>query len=337
MTNDQDLFRELDRTTISKVRIGNGEYIPMKGKETIAIESQIGLKLIYDVLFVPDIDKNLLGIALSRMLKAKRRLGHFHHDVVFYMKKNQIAEGLLDLEKDFPICATCQYGKQTKLLFPKKTSWRATQKLQQVHTDVGGPQKTPSLKESIFKAEMKQVLKMTDLGEMTYFLGIEVHQQQHDIFIYGVEKADEGLFRSMIGCLMYLIATRPDIMYVVSLLSSQVKNFILHGYSDSDWAGCVDDMRSTSGYCFSFGSGIFSWSSKKQEVVAQSTAKAEHVAAIAVVNQVLWLRKLLTDLDMKQEMSTQVFVDNQAAISIANDPVFHGKTKHFKIKLYFLR
>ncbi|RVW24361.1 Copia protein [Vitis vinifera] len=155
----------------------------------------------------------------------------------------------------------------------------------------------------------------------------------------GAEKADEGLFRSMIGCLMYLTSTRPDIMYVVSLLSkfSQVKNFVLHGYSDSDWTGCVDDMQSTSGYCFSFVSGIFSWSSKKQEVVAQSTVEAEYVAAIAAIKQVLWLRKLQTNLDMKQEMSTQVFLDNQTAISIANDPIFHGKTKHFKIKLYFLR
>ncbi|RVW22681.1 putative mitochondrial protein [Vitis vinifera] len=287
MKNDQDLFRELGRTTVSKVRIGNGEYIPMKGKGTIAIESQT-------------------GIALSRMLKTKRRLGHFHHDAVLYMKKNQIAEGLPDLEKDLPICATCQYGKQTKLPFPKKTSWRATQKLQLVHIDVGGPQKTPSLKGrnnvvlvNKFKAEMKQVLEMTDLREMTYFLGIEVHQQQHDIFIYGAEKADEGLFRSMIRCLMSLTAKRLDIMYAISLLSSQVKIFILHGYSDSDWVGCVDDMRSTSGYCFSFGYGIFSWSSKKQEIVAQSTIEAEYVAATVAVNQVLWLRKLLTDLDMK--------------------------------------
>ncbi|RVX06045.1 Copia protein [Vitis vinifera] len=206
----------------------------------------------------------------------------------------QDIEELPEFEKDLPICAICQYGKQTKLSFPKKTSWRATQKLQLVHNDVGGPQKTPSLKGrnnvglvNKFKAEMKQVLEMTDLGEMTYFLGKEVHQQQHDIFIY------------------------------------------------SDWVGCVDDMRSTSG-CFSFGYSIFSWSSKKQEVMAQSTAEAEYVAVVDAVNQVFWFRKLLTDLDMKQEMSTQVFVDNQAAISITNDPVFHGKTKHFKIKLYFL-
>ncbi|RVW66870.1 hypothetical protein CK203_064250 [Vitis vinifera] len=182
MTNNQDLFRELDRTTISKVRIGNGEYIPVKGKGTVAIESQTGLKLIYDVLFVPDIDQNLLSVGqlvekefkvyfedrnciikdaegkevFNIKMKGKsfalnlledehtailqqdsttmfwdRRVEHFHHDDVLYMKKNQIAEGLPDLEKDLPICATCQYGKQTKLPFPKKISWRATQ------TDVG--------------------------------------------------------------------------------------------------------------------------------------------------------------------------------------------------------
>jgi len=118
---------------------------------------------------------------------------------------------------------------------------------------------------------------------------------------------------------------------------SHSHNFKLHGYYDSDWAGCIDDMRSTSGYCFSFGSGVFSWCSKKQEVVAQSTAEAEYVAAVVVVNQALWIRKIMTDLHMKQEESTQIFVDNQAAISIANDLVFHGKTKHFKIKIFLLR
>ena len=177
MTNNQDLFREFDRTTISKVRIGNGEYIPVKGKRTVAIKSQTGLKLIYDVLFVPDINQNLLNVGqlvekgfkvyfedrnciikdveckevFNIKMKGKsfalnlledehvvvlqqdsttmlwhRRLRHFHHDVVLYMKKNQIAEGLPELEKDLPISATCQYGEQTKLSFPKKTSWRAT-------------------------------------------------------------------------------------------------------------------------------------------------------------------------------------------------------------------
>jgi hypothetical protein len=96
-------------------------------------------------------------------------------------------------------------------------------------------------------------------------------------------------------------------------------------------------MKNTSGYCFSFGSGIFSWCSKKQEIIAQSMAEAEYIAATAAANQVLWLRKILADLDMEQRKATKVNVDNQAAIAISNNPIFHGKTKHFKLKCYFLR
>ena len=82
---------------------------------------------------------------------------------------------------------------------------------------------------------------------------------------------------------------------------------------------------------------MFSWNSKKQETVAQSTAEAEFVAATAAVNQALWLKKILIDLNLEQKESTKILVDNQAAISISNNPVFHGKTKHFNIKLFFLR
>ena len=96
-------------------------------------------------------------------------------------------------------------------------------------------------------------------------------------------------------------------------------------------------MRSTSGYCFTFGSGFFSWCLKKQEIVAQSTAEAEFIAATVTVNQAIWLRKILSDLNMEQEKSTKILVDNQATIDISHNPVFYGKTKHFNIQLFFLR
>ena len=95
-------------------------------------------------------------------------------------------------------------------------------------------------------------------------------------------------------------------------------------------------MKSPSGYCFSLGSEIFSWCSKKQDIVAKSTAEAEFVAATATVNQSLWLRKIFGDLHMNQTKGIEVFVDNQFAISISLNSVFHGK-KHFNIKLFFLR
>ena len=73
----------------------------------------------------------------------------------------------------------------------------------------------------------------------------------------------------------------------------------LIGYTDSDWAGSVDDLRSTSGFCFSFGSGVFSWGSKKQNSVAQSTAEAEYVAAASTANQAIWLTRILEDMGEK--------------------------------------
>ncbi|KAA0041382.1 Retrovirus-related Pol polyprotein from transposon TNT 1-94 [Cucumis melo var. makuwa] len=253
-----------------------------------------------------------------------------------------------------------------------------------------------------FKWEMMKMFEMTDLGLMSYFLGIEIKQGQGEVFIcqkkYAKEilkkfkmdeckavstpmnqkeklckeddadKVDEGYFRSLIGCLMYLTATRPDILNAVSILSrfmhcaselhlkaakrviryvkgtsdfgvkfTRGKEFKLIGFSDSDWGSSIDDMRSTLGYCFTLSSGVFSWSSKKQEIVAQSTAEAEFIAATATANQALWLRKILLDLDLKQKKSTEILVDNKAAIAISHNPVFYKKTKHFNIKLFFLR
>jgi len=88
---------------------------------------------------------------------------------------------------------------------------------------------------------------------------------------------------------------------------------------------------------FNLGSGVFCGCSNKQEIVAKSTAEVEFIAATEATNQALWLRKVLLDMNLKQEKCTEVFVDNQAAIAISNNPDFHGKTKHFNIKLFFLR
>ncbi|KAL0534517.1 hypothetical protein IC582_028808 [Cucumis melo] len=167
---------------------------------------------------------------------------------------------------------------------------------------------------------------------------------------------------------MYLTATRPDILNAVSILSrfmhcaselhlkatkrviryvegtsdfgvkfTRGKEFKLIGFSNSDWGGSIDDMRSTLGYYFTLSSGVFSWSLKKQEIVAQSTAEAEFIAATATANQALWLRKILLDLDLEQKKNTEILVDNKAAIAISHNPVFYKKTKHFNIKLFFLR
>ncbi|KAL0455831.1 UNVERIFIED_CONTAM: Retrovirus-related Pol polyprotein from transposon RE2 [Sesamum latifolium] len=112
---------------------------------------------------------------------------------------------------------------------------------------------------------------------------------------------------------------------------------MLVGYTDSDWAGSTDDMKSTSGYTFSLGSGIFSWASKKQATVAQSSAEAQYIAAAATSNQATWLRRILEDMGEKQEEPTTIYYDNKSAIAITKNPVQHNRTKHIDIKYHSLR
>ena len=98
----------------------------------------------------------------------------------------------------------------------------------------------------------------------------------------------------------------------------------------------MDDMKNTSGYVFSLGSGAISWCSKKQQIVAQSSAKAEYISAGLATQQAIWLKTILEDFGEKQEAVT-IHCDNKSAITMAKNPVFHGRTKHIAIKHHFIR
>ncbi|KAG8488558.1 hypothetical protein CXB51_016286 [Gossypium anomalum] len=226
-----------------------------------------------------------------------------------------------------------------------------------------------------FKVQMQKVFEMTDLRILNRFcmsnckiVSTPVAQGEKLTSCGNQKRVDEKEYQSLVGYLLYLTTTRPDIMYAVSLLSrfmhccdvvhfkaakrilryvkgilnygvnfEKVKELKLIRYSDSDWAGSIDDMKSTSRYFFTLGSEVFCWSSKKQQNVAQSTAEAKYIAAAAAINQAIWLRELLCDLNEEQVEATEIRVDNQSAVAIAKNPVFHGKTKHFKIKFHFVR
>ena len=253
-----------------------------------------------------------------------------------------------------------------------------------------------------FKKKMMKEFEMTDMGLMKYFLGIQVRQEKGKIFMCqekyiedllkkyhmdkskpistpmalnerlqqndGVEKIDAKVYRSLVGSLIYLTNTRPDIMHSVSVVSrfmndpskahfsvakrilrylngtkkqgiqyEKEDNCKLVGFTDSDWAGSLDDRKSTSGYIFCLGSNAISWSSKKQKSVALSSAEAEYIAATDSACEAVWLRRILKDLQFDQEESTKIFCDNMSAIAMTKNPVFHARSKHIELRHHFIR
>ena len=90
----------------------------------------------------------------------------------------------------------------------------------------------------------------------------------------------------------------------------------------NDWAGSDEKMMSTSGYCFAMGESIFYWNSKKQSVVAHSTVEAEYIATYVAAKQLIWLRKMLTDLYFDQRSPIKLFCDNTLAIAISKKICF---------------
>lgn len=106
----------------------------------------------------------------------------------------------------------------------------------------------------------------------------------------------------------------------------------LFGYSKSDWAGSWDVTKSISWYFVSTQVQVLSLGLQRSKKLQLNQQKST-----TTVKQVIWLRNILADLGQKQEQSTQIFVDNEATISISLNPVFHGKTKHFNVKLFYLR
>ncbi|KAI5352873.1 hypothetical protein L3X38_005765 [Prunus dulcis] len=115
------------------------------------------------------------------------------------------------------------------------------------------------------------------------------------------------------------------------------KEAMLVGYCDSDWSGCEDDMRSTSGYAFHLGSCVFSWASVKQSSVALSTAEAEYVSAAEATAQAVWLRFVLSDFGEEQVEATPILCDNTSAIAITKNPVHHHRTRHISRRFHFIR
>jgi hypothetical protein len=252
-----------------------------------------------------------------------------------------------------------------------------------------------------FSRIMIQKFEMSMMGELKYFLGFEVKQIQEGTFIsktkyiqdiltkFGMKDAkliktpmgsnghldldtggksvDQNVYRSMIGYLLYLCASRPDIMLSVCMCARfqadpkevhlrtvkrimtylvytpkfglwypKGSTFDLIGYSDADWAGFKIGRKSTSGTCQFLGRSLVFWASKKQNSVALSTAEAEYIAACHCCAQLLWMRQTLRDYGYKLS-KVPLLCDNESAIRMADNPIEHSRTKHIDIRYHFLR
>ncbi|KAJ9567563.1 hypothetical protein OSB04_003529 [Centaurea solstitialis] len=253
----------------------------------------------------------------------------------------------------------------------------------------------------IFSKLMMTRYEMSMMGELNFFLGLQVKQLSAGIFInqakyikdilkkYNLENAkimktpmspscaldsdpdgkavDVTTYRGMIGSLMYLTASRPDIMFSTCLCAryqskpkeSHLKavkrifrylkgtvnlglwypkgsGYELTGYTDADHGGCKLDRKSTAGHIQFLGDKLVSWASKKQNCVSLSTAEAEYVAAASCCSQIIWMRTQLRDYGFKFD-KIPIYCDSKSAIAISCNPVQHTKTKHIDIRYHFIK
>jgi len=113
--------------------------------------------------------------------------------------------------------------------------------------------------------------------------------------------------------------------------------FALHGFTDADWAGCVEDRKSTSGYLVFFGQTPISWKSGKQRTVSRSSTEAKYKALADGTAEVIWLQYLLTDLQILSASAPIIWCDNLGATYLSANLVFHARTKHVEVDYHFVR
>ncbi|XP_021838405.2 uncharacterized mitochondrial protein AtMg00810-like [Spinacia oleracea] len=252
------------------------------------------------------------------------------------------------------------------------------------------------------KVALDNAFTIKDLGQLAYFLGIEVHRNDKGIFLSqrkyikdilvdaGMEECDPVLtplsrglkistdvgdlidepevYRRLVGRLLYLSITRPDLSYCVQHLSqfvhsprtphlrtalhvlkylkgtlddgiwySSSSDMQLSAYSDADWSSCQFSSRSLSAYAVFLGPNLISWKTKKQRTVSKSSTEAEYRSMSATASELVWIQGLLEDLQVNISLPVTLYCDNTSAEHLAQNPMFHDKTKHLKRDMHYVR
>ena len=256
------------------------------------------------------------------------------------------------------------------------------------------------------KKALKATFHMEDRGRLHCFLGVRIRREEDKVIVdyecyietmleqfqmdqckpsrtpadlnlkfqaaqNGDEEIDQGIYRSLVGSLLYLAKqTRPDIMFRVNILSRHMNaptnqhwmcgkrllrylqgpkslkltftkeaSYDLVGESDADWSGDVNDRKSTTIYYFKLnGHGAtLSWDIKKQAAVALSSSEAECQGMAAAVQEALYLKQFLEDFGIQQKNPIAIGEDNQSCIKLCQNPAFHKRSKHIEKKIHFIR
>ncbi|GJX22069.1 ribonuclease H-like domain-containing protein [Tanacetum coccineum] len=191
-----------------------------------------------------------------------------------------------------------------------------------------------------FEALMKSRFQMSSMGELTFFLGLQVKQKPNGVSLKP---------RIICACSRFQVTPKTSHLTAVKRIFRYLKgkpklglwypresSFDLESYSDSDYAGANLDRKSTTGGCQFLGRRLITWQCKKQTIVATSTTEAEYVAAASCCGQVLWIQNQMLDYGFNF-MNTKIYIDNESTICIVKNPVYHSKTKHIAIRHHFIR